>query len=93
MNFALNTSVKVEKLLQQYVTEATGSGKGQECWIDAHEEDLLYQRALEEVMKSDPRVRAAGNIRTGEIILIVDSDTQVVSFPTSKTFLLMSSPG
>ena len=88
MNFALNTSIKVEKVLQEYVAQATGAEKGQGCWIDAHEEDLLYQRALNQVMKDDPRVRGGGNIRVGEIVLIVDSDTEVVSSSRIPIFKL-----
>jgi len=93
MNFALNTSIKVEKLLQRYVAEATESDKGYGYWIDAHEEHLLYQRALNDVMSSDSDIRAAGNIRVGEVILLVDSDTQVVStsfFSPSAKLLALS---
>lgn len=80
MNFALNTSIKIERRLQQYVAQATGSEKGIGGWIDAHEEDQLYQRAMADIIAADPRIRGAGNVRVGEVILIVDSDTEVVSW-------------
>lgn len=48
-------------------------------FIDDQELDDMYRNALERVLKEDPRVSAAGNIRMGEIILIVDSDTRIVS--------------
>lgn len=46
-------------------------------FIDDQELDDMYKAALERVLKEGPRVSAAGNIRMGEIILIVDSDTRV----------------
>jgi hypothetical protein len=46
--------------------------------VDDHELDEMYKSALDRVLKEDPRATAAGNIRMGEIILIIDSDTRVV---------------
>jgi hypothetical protein len=79
MNFALNVSIKTERLLQKYIEEATTQEKGEVGWISAEEEEELYKRALGEVLAADSRAKADGNIRLGEIILIVDSDTRVVS--------------
>ncbi|KAA8646615.1 uncharacterized protein ATNIH1004_008048 [Aspergillus tanneri] len=45
--------------------------------IDPAEEAVCYQRALEHVLESDLRIHAGGDIRIGELILIVDSDTRV----------------
>lgn len=47
--------------------------------VDDHELDEMYKTALDRVLTEDPRAIAAGNIRMGEIILIIDSDTRVVS--------------
>jgi hypothetical protein len=69
MNFALNVSNRVEDVLQALVNE--------EGAITADEEHALYQQALDTVLKNDARVKAGGNIRMGELILIVDSDTIV----------------
>ncbi|KAF2032045.1 hypothetical protein EK21DRAFT_61793 [Setomelanomma holmii] len=69
MNFALNVSNRVEDALQALVNEA-----GE---VTADEEHALYQQALDAVVKNDARVKAGGNIRMGELILIVDSDTIV----------------
>lgn len=69
MNFALNVSNRVEDALQALVNEENS--------ITAEEEHALYQQALDTVVKNDSRVRAGGNIRMGELILIVDSDTIV----------------
>jgi hypothetical protein len=79
MNFALNVSAKTERLLQKYVEEATTQEKGEPGWISSEEEEELYKRALREVLAADHRAKADGNIRLGEIILLVDSDTRVVS--------------
>jgi hypothetical protein len=80
MNFALNTSCKVEEKLQKYVAQRVVQEKESHglLLIDTQEEEEMYQRALAEVMAEDKRVKARGNIRMGEHILIVDSDTIVV---------------
>jgi hypothetical protein len=78
MNFALNISRKVETTLRAHVESKLMSEKTDR--IDAFEEETIYKEALAEVLAADPRAMAAGNIRVGEFILIVDSDTQVVSY-------------
>lgn len=75
MNFALNVSNRVEDELQVMV-DRRFSEKG-DASISEEEELELYTRALESVLAADPRAKAGGNIRMGEIILIVDSDTVV----------------
>lgn len=77
MNFALNISMKVEAYLQQMVDDKFAR-EGSNV-IDEKEEDELYQAALSRVLAESPLAQADGNIRVGEIILIVDSDTRVVS--------------
>lgn len=76
MNFALNISMKVEAYLQQMVDEKFA--REGTTVIDEKEEDELYQAALSRVLSENPNAQAAGNIRVGEVILIVDSDTRVV---------------
>ncbi|KAH7559725.1 hypothetical protein BM1_03359 [Bipolaris maydis] len=73
MNFALNTSNRVEDVLQQLV-DARYPGNAS---ITEEQELTLYHEALNQVLTADPRAKAGGNIRMGEIILIVDSDTIV----------------
>jgi hypothetical protein len=77
MNFGLNISNKVEVLLQSRVEQRLRDEKT-DC-IDFLEEEAIYKQALAEVLAADSRATAGGNIRIGEYILIVDSDTQVVS--------------
>lgn len=48
-------------------------------FVDDQELNNLYKASLARVLEEDGRIQAAGNIRMGEIILIVDSDTRVVS--------------
>ncbi len=74
MNFALNTSNKVEEYLCAAVAELAEKGNV----ITQAEEERIYQESLARVLKEDGRVQAGGHIRIGEHILIVDSDTRVV---------------
>ena len=77
MNFALNCSLKVEGYLQAAIEERYKQ-RGIRA-IEETEEQALYNTCLERVLKEDSRIQAAGNIRVGEVILIVDSDTRIVS--------------
>jgi cellulose synthase/poly-beta-1,6-N-acetylglucosamine synthase-like glycosyltransferase len=73
MNFALNITNRVEDVLQQLVDNRSDKGTS----ISEEDELALYHQALDQVLTADPRAKAGGNIRMGEIILIVDSDTIV----------------
>lgn len=89
MNFALNISQKVEGYLQDLV-DARIAATGNEM-IDENTQDQLYQTALERVLNEEPLAWAGGNIRCGEIILIVDCDTRVpedcLMFGAAEMFL------
>jgi hypothetical protein len=74
MNFALNVSNRVEDELQNLINSMYEKG---EVSITEEQEDALYKQALQTVLTADPRAKAGGNIRMGEFILIVDSDTIV----------------
>lgn len=65
MNFALDISRKCELLLET----------PQFACID--DEDEAYEQALDHVLAENPRAWAAGNIRIGDYILIIDSDTRI----------------
>ena len=82
MNFALNISQKVEAYLQQAVAAKSATGTFAREYVDEQELEAMYEESLARVLKEEPNARAAGNIRMGEFILIVDSDTRVVSNPT-----------
>jgi hypothetical protein len=68
MNFALMVSCKVEDRLATIHRTAE--------WAQ-NDEALAYEHALKEVLEEDGRAWADGNIRVGDYILIVDSDTRV----------------
>ncbi|KLU83066.1 hypothetical protein MAPG_02133 [Magnaporthiopsis poae ATCC 64411] len=68
MNFALMISCKVEEKL--LAIERGGD------WTQ-NDEAQAYERALKETLEEDGRAWADGNIRVGDYILIIDSDTRV----------------
>ncbi|KAK6537011.1 hypothetical protein TWF281_001215 [Arthrobotrys megalospora] len=74
MNFCLEISNKTEDTLLELV-----KAKGELSDEPLSSKDLegMYHTALEKVIEVDTRAWASGNIRVGEIILIVDSDTRV----------------
>jgi hypothetical protein len=66
--------------------------------LTVKEEDRLYEQARDTIVQRDGgRTWAAGNVRLGEIILIVDSDTRVVRLPIIHsgilTLILMAARG
>lgn len=75
MNFALNVSQRVEARLQELIDTRLAQGGSDE--LDENEEDEVYQSCLAQVLAEDATVWAEGDIRVGEIILIVDSDTRI----------------
>lgn len=81
MNYALNLSNKVEDLVVAGVAQLAEKGNS----LTSVEEEQLYQSALAKVIEEDGKARAGGNIRVGEHILIIDSDTRVV-----RVFILHS---
>lgn len=70
MNFALMISCKVEDKLALVDRPPT--------WSQT-DEAAAYEKALNEVLEEDGRAWADGNIRVGDYILIIDSDTRVPS--------------
>lgn len=77
MNFANSLSLRVEEImddLRPAAQEACGEGHG---W-DWDDENKVYEQALEQALEEKEGIAwAAGNIRIGPIILIIDSDTRV----------------
>lgn len=68
MNYGLMLSCKVEEKLLRY---DRGSDWNQD------KEDEVYDTCLKEVLTETPRAWAHGNIRVGDYILLIDSDTRV----------------
>jgi hypothetical protein len=80
MNYCLDFSIRVEDEMLK-LTEATCAERG--CTkedLSIEEEDELYEQARNTIEERDGgKTWAAGDVRLGEIILIIDSDTRVVS--------------
>lgn len=79
MNYCLDFSIRVEDELLR-LTEALCTETGRtDAEITAEDENVLYKRALQTIIDQDEgRTCAGGNVRIGEVILIIDSDTRVV---------------
>lgn len=94
MNFALNISQKVEAYMQEMVDDRVAAqhperNDSDPIMLEEHELDEIYEQSLDRVLRENPLAMAKGNIRMGEYILIVDSDTRVVSlFPTQRVIIL-----
>ncbi|KAH8889228.1 hypothetical protein GQ53DRAFT_723412 [Thozetella sp. PMI_491] len=78
MNYCLSFSLRVEDELLRLFTEfSEHEGRSQESFT-IEEEDELYQLAMQTVLEADGgKTMADGNVRMGEIILIIDCDTRV----------------
>ncbi|KAI9372868.1 glycosyl transferase family group 2-domain-containing protein [Aspergillus egyptiacus] len=78
MNYGLAFSLRVEDELAQLMqVEITQRG----CTVDEltiEDDDRLYQQALENVLSADEgKTWAEGNIRIGDLILLIDCDTRI----------------
>jgi hypothetical protein len=83
MNYCLDFSIRVEDELSRLLTQRQVERleRDNEDDITIEEENELYDIAMKKVIESDQgRTLAAGNVRLGELILLVDCDTRVVSF-------------
>ena len=68
MNYGLMLSCKVEEKLQRFHRSP--------AW-NLDDESQAYDQCLREVLEETPRAWAEGNIRVGDYILLIDSDTRV----------------
>lgn len=71
MNYAMSLSAQVEDRMRLYDRPA--------CWSQSHE-DEFYRSTLSEILREhNGKIWAAGNIRIGDYIVIIDSDTRLPS--------------
>lgn len=80
MNFAFAVSLRIEEIMDEMRPTPKVSKKGgvEEWSWTAEDEDELYAEAMQlAIGESCGTAWAAGNIRIGEYILIIDSDTRV----------------
>lgn len=68
MNYGLMLSCRIEELLTDYIRP--------DNWTDT-DEVAMYEQILTQVLEERPEAWADGNIRIGDYILLVDSDTRV----------------
>ncbi|KAJ9112324.1 hypothetical protein QFC19_000744, partial [Naganishia cerealis] len=77
MNFAIQLSLRVEEILDEMRPTAQMAMGEDYFWSD-EDEQSLYEAALSQaIAESEGLAWADGNIRIGEVILIIDSDTRV----------------
>ncbi|KAK0664079.1 hypothetical protein DIS24_g683 [Lasiodiplodia hormozganensis] len=78
MNYCLDFSLRVEDELQQMVDAVCAERCCTQENLSIEEETDLYEKARNAIIEKDQgRTWAGGNVRLGEIILIIDSDTRV----------------
>jgi hypothetical protein len=78
MNYCLDFSIRVEDELLRLIAEFEAVNP--EVEVTVAKENEFYSLAMETVIASDEgRTWAAGNVRLGEVILLIDCDTKVVS--------------
>lgn len=83
MNYCLNFSIRVEDELLRLIAEYEIEHPSEE--ITVAKENELYSVAMETTIASDEsRTWAAGNVRLGEFILLVDCDTRVVRYEARR---------
>ncbi len=84
MNYCLDFSIRVEDELLRLCAEFEEQHPEEEITVE--KENELYSMAMETMIASDEgRTWAAGNVRLGELLLLVDCDTRVVSFFSAET--------
>lgn len=82
MNYALDFSVKVETEFLRLMEERAVAQKCTTEDIPLEVETELLEMARNEILShAGGRLFSEGDVRIGEIILIIDSDTRVASFP------------
>ncbi|KAL1616786.1 hypothetical protein SLS54_008178 [Diplodia seriata] len=78
MNYCLDFSLRVEDELQKIVDLVCAERGCTQEDLSIEEEASLYEKARDAVVEKDQgRTWAGGNVRLGELILIIDSDTRV----------------
>ncbi|OCF59087.1 hypothetical protein L486_03586 [Kwoniella mangroviensis CBS 10435] len=77
MNYAADLSLRVEEIMDDMRPLAQEKKDPEHFWNELDENDV-YDAALAQALEEKQgKAWAAGNIRIGEVILIVDSDTRV----------------
>lgn len=77
MNYAIRLSLRVEEVMDEIRPGAQAAKGAEHFWCDT-DENAVYDQALAQALEERKgEAWAAGNIRMGPVILIIDSDTRV----------------
>jgi len=88
MNYCLDFSIRVEDELLRLIAEHERDHPE----ITVEKENELYAIAMETILTADNgKTWAAGNVRLGEFILLLDCDTKVVSALTNRDYFALTS--
>lgn len=81
MNFGNALSLRVEELMDELRPEPPAETDTEALvewqWTDEDEHEIYDEALAKALEETDGIAWAAGNIRVGELILIIDSDTRV----------------
>ncbi|KAF2815203.1 uncharacterized protein BDZ99DRAFT_485622 [Mytilinidion resinicola] len=78
MNYCMDFSIRVEDEWQRLVDETCNQRSCAQDDLSIQEEEDIYDQARDAMVEKDGgKTWAAGNVRIGEVILIIDSDTRV----------------
>ncbi|ODN96436.1 hypothetical protein L198_04150 [Cryptococcus wingfieldii CBS 7118] len=78
MNFGIRLSLRVEEIMDELRPLSEDKSDDPEWgWTDDDEREIFGEALSKVLEESDGIAWAAGNIRVGELILIIDSDTRV----------------
>ena len=78
MNYCLDFSIRVEDELLKLIADTCRERSCTQDDLSIEDEDNLYDQARNTIVERDGgKTWAAGNVRLGEVILIIDSDTRV----------------
>lgn len=92
MNYCMDFSIRVEDEFLRLMAERA---RGRACEtedLSIEDENELNELAMKTIIESDEgRTLAGGNVRIGELILLIDSDTRVVSRCIRSSFYSLHS--
>lgn len=77
MNFGNSLSIRVEEIMDEIRPVPEESEDPNWVWTDEDEREIYDEALAKALEESNGIAWAAGNIRVGELILIIDSDTRV----------------
>lgn len=77
MNFGIRLSLRVEEIMDELRPISNNPDGHDSAWTDDDERDINNEVLMQALEESNGVAWASGNIRIGELVLIIDSDTRV----------------